>query len=59
MYTISNDANREIMKAKKALHKAIELLSQTPEYNDKTAIFHNSTVYDVNRLITASQHLND
>ena len=59
MLTINEQANKEIIKAKKAIDKAIELLTQEPAYNYNKDIFHASTVHDVNRLITASQTLND
>ena len=59
MYTIKDNANKEIEKAKRALNKAIEILAATPEYNSAGLIFHNATVQDVNRLITAAQLLND
>lgn len=59
MYTISDNANKEIQKAKKALDKAIQTLTETTAYNNTNDIFHASTVYDVNRLITAISKLND
>lgn len=59
MYTINDTANKEINKAKKAIHKAIDVLSDTPEYNDKKSIFHASTVKQVNTLITIMNLLNE
>ena len=59
MLTINEQANKEILKAKKILNKALELLEAEQAYNNKCDIFHNSTVYDVNRIIKAIQHLND
>lgn len=60
MLTINEQANKEIAKAIKALDKALNLLMiEGGAYWNKSDIFHNSTVYDVNRIITAIQHLND
>jgi hypothetical protein len=59
MLTINEQANKEIAKATRSLNKALELLEAEQAYNNKSDIFHNSTVYDVNRIITAIQHLND
>lgn len=59
MLTINDQANKEIIKAKRAISKAIDILVSTPEYNNGQSIFHNTTVYDVNRLITASKTLSD
>ena len=59
MLTINEQANREILKAKKILNKALELLEAEQAYNNNGDIFHSSTVYDVNRIITAIQKLND
>ena len=55
MLTIEERANKEIQKAKRALHKAIEILTQTTAYNSKSDIFHACTYSDVNKLITASE----
>ena len=60
MLTINEQANKEITKAIKALDKALDLLMiEGGAYWSKSDIFHNSTVYDVNRIITAIQKLND
>lgn len=59
MTTINDNANKEIQKAKRALNKAIETLIQTPAYNNKSDIFHACTVSDVNKLIMASEKLNE
>ena len=59
MLTINEQANKEIAKAIKSLNKALELLEDKQPYNNKSDIMHNSTVYDVNRIITAIQILND
>lgn len=59
MTTLSETANKEITKAKRAINRAIEALTQTQAYNNSSDIFHNCTVADVNRLITASLKLND
>lgn len=59
MLTINEQANKEILKAKKILNRALELLEAEQAYNNNGDIFHNSTVCDVNRIITAIQHLND
>ena len=59
MLTINEQANKEIAKAIKSLNKALELLEAEQAYTNKSDIFHNSTVYDVNRIITAILHLND
>ena len=59
MLTINEQANNEILKAKKILNKALELLEAEQAYNNKSDIFHNSTVYDVNRIITVITILND
>lgn len=54
--TINEQANKEILKAKKALVKAIDLLTEEGgAYWKSSDIFHNTTVNAVNRLITASQ----
>lgn len=53
--TINEQANKEILKAKKALVKAIDLLMEEGgAYWKESDIFHNTTVNAVNRLITAS-----
>lgn len=59
MFTINEQANKEIAKAIKSLNKAEDLLEAEKAYNNKSDIFHNSTVYDVNRIITAIEKLND
>ena len=59
MLTINDTANREILKAKKALAKAIDILTEERAYQERADIFHNTTVHDVNRLITAIETLND
>lgn len=59
MLTINEQANKEITKAIKSLNKALELLTAEQAYNNQSDVFHNSTVYDVNRIITAIQKLND
>ena len=59
MTTINEQANKEIIKAKKAISKALDLLGDEPAYYNNKDIFHNCTVYDFNRLITASEILND
>lgn len=60
MLTINEQANKEIAKAIKSLDKAITILTtEGSAYWNKSDIFHNSTVYDVNRIITAIQKLND
>lgn len=59
MLTINEQANKEIEKAIKSLNKALELLEDEQAYNNKCDIFHNSTVYSVNKIITAIQKLND
>ena len=54
--TINEQANREILKAKKALVKAIDLLMENGgAYWNEKDIFHNTTTHAVNRLITASE----
>lgn len=59
MMTINEQANREIVKAKKALDKAISLLMDEPGYWNNKDIFHDCTVNECNRLITALELLND
>lgn len=59
MLTINDKANKEIIKAKRALNRAIELLTQETAYNNSNDIFHASTVHDVNKIITACQKLNE
>ena len=59
MLTINEQANKEIAKAIKSLNKALELLEDEQAYNNGGDIFHSSTVYDVNRIITAISKLND
>ena len=59
MLTISETANKEIIKAKRAINRAIEALTQTQAYNNSSDIFHACTVNEVNRLITASLKLSD
>jgi hypothetical protein len=59
MLTINEQANKEIAKAIKSLNKALELLTAEPAYNNGGDIFHSSTVYNVNRIITAISKLND
>lgn len=53
--TINDKANKEIEKALKALRKASDALIDTPEYWNKKAIFHDTTVSAVNAIITASE----
>ena len=57
--TINETANKEIVKAKRAILKAIEALTEEQAYNNKADIFHACTVYAVNKLITASQTLTE
>jgi hypothetical protein len=57
--TINEQANKEILKAKKAIAKAIDLLSEEKAYNNKSDIFHNCTVFAVNHLITASKTITE
>lgn len=57
--TINDKANKELEKALKALRKASDALIDTPEYWNNKATFHNTTVNAVNRIITATQILND
>ena len=59
MMTISEKANKELDKARKALRNALDILSAEQAYNDKSEIFHSATVHDVNRIITAIQSLRD
>ena len=59
MLTINEQANKEIEKAIKSLNKALDLLEDEQAYNNNCDIFHNSTVYSVNRIITVIQILND
>ena len=59
MLTINEKANKEILKAKKAIANAIDLLTEEPAYNNRADIFHNTTVNEVNRLITSIEILND
>lgn len=54
--TINEQANKEILKAKKALSKAIDLLMEEGgAYWNEKDIFHNCTVFAANHLITASK----
>jgi hypothetical protein len=58
--TINEQANKEILKAKKALVKAIDLLMEEGgAYWNKKDIFHNCTVFAVNHLITASKTITE
>lgn len=57
--TINEQANKEILKAKKALAKAIDLLMDCGAYWNEKDIFHNCTVYAVNHLITASKTITE
>ena len=59
MMTINEQANKEILKAKKAIAKALDLLMDEQAYWNNKDMFHNSTVYQCNRLVTVSEILND
>lgn len=52
--TINEQANNEILKAKKAILKAVDLLMKECAYFERADIFHGTTVNAVNRLLTAS-----
>lgn len=58
MTTINDTANKEIMKAKRALHKAIECLKEEPSYENERDIFHKTTKKDTERLIEIIKELN-
>jgi hypothetical protein len=57
--TINDKANRAIDKAIHELNKALTELENTPAYQNKSDIFHASTVSAVNAIITAINKLND
>ena len=57
--TISDKANKELYKAKKALHNALEELTNTIAYNNKNDIFHSATTNEVNHIINAITTLNE
>ena len=57
MMTISEKANKELDKARKALLNALDALTLSDAYNLPSDIFHASTVKDVNRIITAIETL--
>lgn len=59
MLTINETANREILKAKRALAKAIDILVNTPEYESNYSIFHACTVNEVKRMVDAVNLLNN
>lgn len=59
MYTINDRANKELNKAKKALSAALLILEQMPEYNDRKSIYHNTTVKQVNTIITTLEMIRD
>ena len=52
-------AQKEIVKALKALNNAAELIANTPEYMDSKSIFHGSEVSRYNHIITAALTLNE
>ena len=52
-------AQAELIKALKALDRAATLIGDTPEYNDRNGIFHAQTVSQYNRIVTASQIINE
>ena len=51
-------AQAELIKALKALDRAATLIGDTTEYNDCNSIFHAQTVNQYNRIVTASQIIN-
>ena len=57
MFTISEKANKEIDKAQKALRNALDALTLSDPYNMPGDVFHAATVNDINRIITAIEHL--
>ena len=52
-------AQKEIVKALRAIDKAAELIADMPEYTDSKSIFHAQAVSQYNHLITAAHNLND
>ena len=59
MMTNYERAQAELIKALKALDRAATLIGDTPEYNDRNSIFHAQTVSQYNRIVTASQIINE
>lgn len=59
MLTISDRANKELNKARKALRNALDILTEEQAYNNPRDIFHATTVSDVNGIITAIESLRD
>ena len=57
--TVNHTANEQILKAKKLIVKAIDLLLDEPSYWNEKDIFHNNTVYLTNNLITISKTLTE
>lgn len=58
MTTINDTANKEIMKAKRALHKAIDALMEERAYWNENDIFHKTTKKDTDRLLEIMKELN-
>ena len=52
-------AQKEIVKALRALNNAAEAISNMPEYTDSKSIFHAHTVSQYNNIITAALKLNE
>ena len=58
MITINDTANKEIIKAKRALVKALDFLMEEQAYWNERDIFHKSTKKDVDRLHAIMAELN-
>jgi len=52
-------AQKELVKALRALNNAAEIIAAMPEYTDSTSIFHAQTVNQYNRIITAALTINE
>ena len=52
-------AQKEIVKALRALNNAAETISNMPEYTDSKSIFHANAVSQYNNIITAALKLNE
>lgn len=51
-------AQKELVKALRALNNASEIIAQMPEYTNNNSIFHAQTVSQYNHIITAALTIN-
>ena len=52
-------AQKELVKALRALNAAAEIIEALPDYNNRASIFHAQTVNQYNRIVTAAGIINE